>query len=263
MESTALIASVSIENLLQTREAMLERFTKMQTLAIEIKQLGVVFEDAYPPRFEWEFNGTKHSLTSYYQEGEEEKIAKDYRQAIDRLGWRFLMEKSGFLAYMDAKAKEEWREGLKKEEMPELTYTNIMATFQGLHANRGELFDRGVINVFRSLSWDKKTNSPFRFEKKIIVSYCSGWYNTGKEKLDDLNRCFHLLDGKPEPEYRHSISHVDRRESLFENEYLTLKLYKNGNGHVEFKRLDLVEQLNETIARHFPFHIPQDNKAAA
>lgn len=262
-QTTELIKSVSIENLLQTRAAILERFEKMQGLAKEIKELGATLGDRHPPRFEWEFDGHRHSTIGYYREDEQPKITENYRKAIDRLAWAMLMEKSGFLTYMDAKAKEEWRNGLKENTMPELTYANIMATFQGLHANKGEMFDRGVINAFKSLSWDYKTNSPFKLTRRIIVNWCNGYSAAGKQRLDDLTRCLYLLDGKPEPEYRHSIAAIKPDLDFFENDYLTVKFYGNGNGHVTFLRLDLVKQLNEIIARHFPFHIPHDNKKAA
>jgi len=32
------------------------------------------------------------------------------------------------------------------------------------------VFERGVINVFKELSWDFKTNSPCKFGAKIIVT---------------------------------------------------------------------------------------------
>lgn len=47
---------------------------------------------------------------------------------------------------------------------------NILSTFEQLHLNKGEVFERGVINVFKGLSWDFKTNSPCKFGKKIIVT---------------------------------------------------------------------------------------------
>ena len=78
-------------------------------------------------------------------------------------------------------------------------------------------------------------------------------------------RCFHVLDNKPEPEYRHRTQTYMRNAKQWgydsiETEYIGLKWYGNGNGHVTFMRPDLVEKLNRIVAAHFPFHIPQDNK---
>jgi hypothetical protein len=45
----------------------------------------------------------------------------------------------------------------------------ILSTFEQLHQSKGDVFERGVINVFKRLSWDYKSNSPCKFGKKIIV----------------------------------------------------------------------------------------------
>ena len=270
--SNELIKSVSIENLLQKRDAIIERFAKVQELAGEIKGLIAMFGDTSVPEFQWEFRGKKHNVTNYYSyqndpDRERKTSADDYRKAIDQLGWKYLMEESGNLALMDAKERDKWRTSLDEYKFPELILENIAATFQDMHATRGEMFDRGVINVFKSLSWEYKTNSPFRLTKKIIIRYFTGYSSSGGEQVDDLIRCFHVLDGKPIPEYRHSIRNQIHKfrfegEDTIENEYVFIKMYGNGNGHVTFKRLDLVTKLNEIVARHFPFHIPHDNKAA-
>ncbi|SAG85554.1 Uncharacterised protein [Enterobacter hormaechei] len=43
-------------------------------------------------------------------------------------------------------------------------------TFEQLHHNKQDVFERGIINVFKGLSWDYKTNNPCYFGKKIIVN---------------------------------------------------------------------------------------------
>lgn len=60
-----------------------------------------------------------------------------------------------------------------------------------------DVFERGIINVFKGLSWDYKTNSPCSFGKKIIInnlvthnrwgfSLNWGWR---RDQLADLERC--------------------------------------------------------------------------
>lgn len=60
-----------------------------------------------------------------------------------------------------------------------------MSTFEQLHQNKDEVFERGVINVFRGLSWNYKTNSPCKFGSKIIVNNLVRWGRWG----------FHLITG--------------------------------------------------------------------
>ncbi len=268
-DTAELIRSVSIEHLLQQRTALLERYETLRILTEEMRQISSSLDSlnhAHLPRYEWEYNGRHHSITDLYRD-ESEKNTETYRQAIDGIVWRKLMEESGNLALMDAAARQEWHESLRKD-VPPLTPANIKATFEQLHHGRDDMFARGVINIFKGLSWNYKTNSPFRLDKKIIITYLTNSYSSGSaEKLSDLERAFHVLDGKPAPEYRHSLTAqlnlVKRDQTTLETPYMKLKWYGNGNGHITFTRLDLVEKLNKIIAAHFPFHIPQDNKRAA
>ena len=39
---------------------------------------------------------------------------------------------------------------------------------------------------------------------------------------------------------------------IAENDYFSIRLFKNQNGHVTFTRPDLVTRLNLIIAKHFP-----------
>ena len=132
-----------------------------------------------------------------------------------------------------------------------------------LHESRADMFDQGVIECFNKLSWEYKANLPQKFGKRIIVSYLTYAYGVNHraaDTLDDLMRVFRVLDGKPEPDYRQgcyvqlgaAFRETGEWPKAFQNEYFTLRLFRNGNGHLSFKRLDLIDALNMIIARHFP-----------
>jgi hypothetical protein len=76
---------------------------------------------------------------------------------LDRGIWRDLMKRSGMLSIMDAQAHDQWYNSLEKEDIPAISEENILSTFEQLHQIKGDVFERGVINVFKSLSWDFKT----------------------------------------------------------------------------------------------------------
>ena len=122
------------------------------------------------------------------------------------------------------------------------------------------MFERGVLQCFQRLSWDYKSNQPFRFGKRIIVKYLLSSGSTNfrvTNELDDLIRVFCILDGKPEPDHRNGaysfISDAQRmRHTEAENDYFHLRWFKNGNGHLTFKRPDLVEKMNQIFAKHYP-----------
>lgn len=99
-----------------------------------------------------------------------ETAMKAITRNLDRGIWRDLMERSGMLSIMDAQARDQWYRNLEGDNIPEISEANILSTFKQLHLNKGEVFERGVINVFKSLSWDFKTNNPCKFGAKIIVN---------------------------------------------------------------------------------------------
>ncbi|CAI1690293.1 Uncharacterised protein [Serratia fonticola] len=57
---------------------------------------------------------------------------------------------------MDAQARGEWHKSLDEEELPEISEANILATFEQLHQSKEEVFERGVINLFKNLNRDYK-----------------------------------------------------------------------------------------------------------
>ncbi|KLP38640.1 DUF4942 domain-containing protein, partial [Enterobacter ludwigii] len=95
-----------------------------------------------------------------------EAAMKAITRNLDRGIWRDLMKRSGMLSLMDAAAREQWYNSLEKDDIPAVSEENILNTFEQLHLNKGEVFERGVINVFKGLSWDFKTNSPCKFGTK-------------------------------------------------------------------------------------------------
>ncbi|EGD4966427.1 DUF4942 domain-containing protein, partial [Escherichia coli] len=150
---------------------------------------------------------------------------------------------------------------------PAVSEANILSTFEQLHQSKGEVFERGVINVFKGLSWDFKSNSPCKFGKKIIViglvkhdrwgfGLNWGWQ---RDRLADLERMLILLDGKPVPDNRADITrrlgdhiHENRHSNRYEDEMLVIKYFQKGTAHIVFKRPELVDKLNDIIARHYP-----------
>ncbi|EHS2127269.1 DUF4942 domain-containing protein, partial [Salmonella enterica] len=99
-----------------------------------------------------------------------EMAMKAITRNIDREIWRDLMKKSGMLSLMDAQARDQWYRNLEGNDIPTISEANILSTFEQLHQSKGEVFERGVINVFKGLSWDYKSNSPCKFGRKIIVT---------------------------------------------------------------------------------------------
>ncbi|HAU3193446.1 TPA: DUF4942 domain-containing protein [Salmonella enterica subsp. diarizonae] len=196
-----------------------------------------------------------------------EAAMKAITRNLDRSIWQDLMKKSGMLSFMDAQAREQWYNSLEKDDIPALSEANILSTFEQLHQSKGEVFERGVINVFKGLSWDFKSNSPCKFGKKIIVTGLvkhdrwgfglnRGWQ---RDRLADLERMLMLLDGKPVPDNRADVTcrlgdhiHENRHSNRYEDEMFAIKYFQKGTAHITFRRPELVDKLNDIIARHYP-----------
>ena len=195
-----------------------------------------------------------------------DKAMKAITRNIDRRIWRDLMSKSGMLALMDAEARDEWHKSLEKDDIPAICEANILSTFERLYQDKHAVFERGVINVFRGLSWDYKTNSPCKFGKKIIadglvsfnrwgVSFTHGYQ---RDQLVDLERMLTLLDGKTLPDNRADIScrlsdHIgqQRTSTVYDDELFRIHYFQKGSAHIVFKRPELIERLNDIIAKHY------------
>ncbi|NLS54550.1 DUF4942 domain-containing protein [Hafnia alvei] len=190
---------------------------------------------------------------------------------LDRSIWRDLMKRSGMLSIMDAQAREQWYNSLEKEDIPAISEENILSTFEQLHQSKDDVFERGVINVFKGLSWDYKTNSPCHFGKKIIVTglvKCDRWgfgLNWGwqRDRLADLEHMLMLLNGKPIPDNRADVTrllvdhiHENRHSKSYEDEMFVIKYFQKGIAHITFKRPELVDKLNDIIAKYYPGMLP-------
>lgn len=185
------------------------------------------------------------------------------RRELDDRMWRRAFDLTGFKQLMDAQAVEKFEKSLCPEP-PEFTEETIRATFIDLQINAGQMFRRGVFNVFRYLSDDYRTNArePFRIGRKVVMtcmvrtSFGRGLcirHGTSSDRLNDLDRVFQTLDGK---QYHSRTLESDMniafaQGEIFESDFYRVKAFKNGNMHVEFKRVDLLDKVNEQIAEFY------------
>lgn len=260
MNSNTLVPSISIANLANQRVAVVERVRAALDLLGEAQQLAKAAHLGFPRLVLDESYGCRGRPTITGEHATRDEAETSMVRIIDIRGWDYLLSESGLRTFMDAKARDQWSNQIAEGDVPELTAANIEATFAQLYGARSDMFERGVLQCFKHLSWNYKTNQPFKFGKRVIVKYLfsqgSSNYHTTNE-LDDLMRVFNVLDGKPEPDHRHGISGLiqdaqRQRKTEAENTYFHLRWFKNGNGHLTFLRPDLVEQMNKILAKHYP-----------
>lgn len=273
------VPSVSIENLVRQREAALERLHAGLRLIWEASAIAERAGLGFPQLYQKTL-GIEHSLLARKRRVDwhcvtrdadepridEEAVLDRMRRAIDSGGWAHLMHESGLRTFMDFETRQQWDENVCNGKVPELTHATIQATFEAMYLNRGEMLEDGIIKCFKRLSWCYKTNLPFRFGPRIILRGFGEYNHRRCEELDDLVRVFHVLDGKPEPDHRNGmyqqIAQAYRATKTWpkhcDTDYLAIKLFKNSNAHITFKRPEVIERMNEMLARRFPGALPYD-----
>lgn len=199
------------------------------------------------------------------------------RRELDRRMWSRALDLTGFTQLMDTQEVKVLDKSLEGAP-PEFTEGNIRATLIDLQIRADEMFRRGVFNVFRSLSDDYRANEsePFRIGPKVVMggmvrpSFTRGLCindshsNYAANKLNDIDRVIQTLDKQlfHSRSLETAMNGVFLDRGVFEDDYYRAKAFKNGNLHLEFKRHDLLDKLNEQIADYYHYNALADGRNA-
>ena len=172
---TDVICSTSIRHILAVRKSAL---LQIDTLIRQLAEISAITESIRgKTALDWAMK--QDFRCGCWLMEKPETAMKAITRNLDRELWRDLMQRSGMLSLMDAQTRDTWYRSLEYDNFPEISEANILSTFEQLHQNKDEVFERGVINVFKGLSWDYKTNSPCKFGSKIIVNNLVRWDQWG------------------------------------------------------------------------------------
>lgn len=272
-----LVPSVHMNKVLNDRELILAKFQEGLAMLLKADRMAQQygFESHWGPVCN-AIGTTYHDRWNKPHPGPDpvSEIQKHIQASVDAKGWDYLLRQSGLRTFMDAKFRKDWDEAAEKHKTPPLTKEYVQGTFIRIYEERGSMVERGVIQLFRELSWDYKSNLPVRFGKRIVLGgvfedrqYGGTWRWSanlhGTNRIDDLVRQLHFFDGKPEPDHRAGSGywlHLDDMTGAPWEPYFELRRFKNGNAHVIFKREDLIDKLNEILGRHYPGALPAPAK---
>lgn len=195
-----------------------------------------------------------------------EKYVSRVTAEVDRGVWSHLVKATGLERLMDRTELERFREDLRAAPPP-ATAENCAATFERLIGEADVIFKRGIALAFARLDRRFRSHDGFKIGARVVLSNmmseCGFWhsYRRHDDTLADIERAFAVLDGKPAPE-RHAgiVGAVDeaRRKGGIgakayevESEHFRVRVFKNGNAHIWFKRDDLVERVNLLLADYY------------
>lgn len=185
--------------------------------------------------------------------------------------WRSLVDKMGIRQILSTKRLEQLDRQIEKgqdeegHKLPAIEEANVLAMMEGTAMQAESMVREMVREVYEMLTPQRsayKTNEKCR-EAVGLKVIKTGWirpqWHGGKFEVDHyhhdqiraVNKVFYALDNRANEANRESyhgqladaISKADR--GVGETEFFRFKCYGNGNLHLEFKRPDLVQRLNQ------------------
>lgn len=266
--ATDLIRRLSVHEICAHRTRALELYEQAYDLTLEANRLH---------------QAACYGKTQQMAYGMERKALEDKKRHMDGLAqkldediWSGVIEGFQFLSLMDKEEREKFEKSLKGYHCPETreyirppecTVENITATLERLYGESDMIFRRGLVNAFKRLCRDFKSNDGFKIGDRIVITYgCSFrtmgsfWLNERTaDELRDIDRVMHVLDGKPAPDYQQGLCSAIR-EAMFadrqngqtiETPYWKVRYFKNGNIHLWPLRKDLHDRANKIIAEWY------------
>jgi len=214
-----------------------------------------VFGDSY--KFDWEDD-------SYERMRIDEPGTKI--DAMKKYVWEQLIHKLEIRRVMSIARAEQLDKELKDgklkngEPLPEITQENILAMLKSLATNYEQFMEQAVLEIFEMLrprSSKYKTNTEYEIGSRVILArrvqrqYERGRFTVSyyhQAEIRALDNVFHMLDGKGATKTFFGELHDAIEASIGgvgETEYFSFKCYENTTLHLKFKRIDLVEKLNQ------------------
>lgn len=206
--------------------------------------------------------------------GEMEGDGKDPYEGLFREmkvnAWQMLIEHTGVRSLMSLSKRKTFDEQVSKGDLPEITAENVLGVVLGLVADAGQMATEAAKEVFEYLrppsyyGRQYVVNNHFRVGRRVVLSFIvrqgyKGCYEINYQRephITALDSVFHVLDGRGPLKERwgplaNAIRLATASSNKGETDFFRFRCFKNGNLHLEFKRLDLVKQLNGLAAGEF------------
>lgn len=188
--------------------------------------------------------------------------------------WRRITDITNVTKVMSVKQSEQMSKSLYSGDLPEVTLEEVLGMLNTLFDNVNTFAEEAVAEVYEILRpaaresgqgryKTNEKNARYNIGKKVILPWiierdysgnvrirCGG---TAESKLVAIDRVFHALDGNLSAMDKSNrtpmIDAVNTANGWGETDYFRFRACKNGNLHLEFKRLDLVKQINAIGAK--------------
>jgi hypothetical protein len=185
----------------------------------------------------------------------------DLKSKLLRGAWMSIIVRLDLHRLTTEKREKEIMARIEKNPPPltvEDVTNTLLAVMQNLDSITGEFLEDVYRKLRPNYSWSpyKTNNTPGIGRKVILVdrvqmNFSGRGYRVNYYHANDLNRicrAFYFLDGSPYKHDAYRSELVDAIQSSQagegETRYFRFKCFTNGNLHLSFKRMDLVDKLN-------------------
>jgi len=203
-------------------------------------------------------------LTTYRGSCDCDDVVEPTFNHLKQSAWQYIISRLELREMLSLKKREELDRQIQDCDLPDFTAENIHNLIHGFVGGFDNVLEEAVKEVFdlyRPGPWrdELKTNENNRWGLKdkvivrdVVTDYGINVYR--EDKLNALDRVFHLLDGKRVPTYPNTLSGIiytarRAKQRTAETDYFSLKWFRNGNLHIVFKRPDLVREINKIAGR--------------
>jgi hypothetical protein len=195
-----------------------------------------------------------------YMSFDKETLAKVLEDAR-RQTWSGVIDKLNVRGMMDSERRKKLDKQLETGEgLPQITTEAVLDVIHGMIGQLGDFAESVVREAFelmrRKSDGYKSTDQSWKIGHKVVLGWmCERGYSGKPFRLcyraeDDartIENAFRLLDGKGPiqthtAEFAGVLNSSDTGEG--ETEYFRFRAHKNGNLHMWFKRMDLVDKMN-------------------
>lgn len=249
-------------------EASAELARLLHAARVQIERLDAAFQATCDPAYRYSRFGIDIEYSGRRRDLDVKGIAETIKE-MERRAWDVLVDKLGIKNVMSLAKRRKFDEQLENGQLPPICEQTIIAILMGL---AGQVQDfardaaREVLDLLRprGRGAEYATNSTFRVGRRVILPYRverryggAGYHvpYDRQQELTAIDGVFHLLDGRGIMRENKGplIKAIDASDVVGrgETEFFKFKCFKNRNLHLEFKRIDLVKQLNGLAVGEF------------
>jgi Domain of unknown function (DUF4942) len=179
-------------------------------------------------------------------------------ELLKRDAWRALVERLELRRMLSVQRAKELDEQLERGELPEITEQSVFAFAQFYSDHIDDMMGEAVSEVFEFLRPRKneyKTNSQLEIGPRVILARAveTGWikgfrvHHHRSQQFQAMESVFAALDGKGAVSKTHysALENAIKAAPVGETPYFAYRCCKNGNLHLQFRRPDLLQRLNQ------------------